>query len=154
MSSRVLNPNNVTVDANINDAEVAFAGATYTPDFSFPTAVSSSTPSKSPTVSAASDSGDLSTSSKAGIGVGLAALLVILIGVCVLMRKRRRTKRDAGTHTQYQYPPSYPLKDLEASVSHEELIANAAKPAHGPIKEFTPNVSVYSLNRDVKETSI
>ena len=73
------------------------------------------------------------------------------------MRQRRTTKKEFGAETQFQHPypaaNSYPMKDLEVSISHEELVANAAKPARGPIKEFTPNVSVYSLNRDVKETS-
>jgi hypothetical protein len=86
----------------------------------------------------------------------VAALLAILIGVCAFMRQKRRTKRELGmdTNTKYQYPMSYPMKDLEGSISHEELVANAAKPARGPIKEFTPNVSVHSLGWTVKETSI
>ena len=150
---RVLNPQNVTIDANANGAQVAFAGAKYTPDFTFPTSDTGSTPSGSSGGSSGSHSG-ISTAVKAGIGAACAATLVILIGVFMFWRQRRQAKKELGGDTKYQYPISYPMKDLEASISHEELVANAAKPARGPIKEFTPNVSVHSLGPEIKETSI
>ncbi|ETI22623.1 hypothetical protein G647_06699 [Cladophialophora carrionii CBS 160.54] len=154
----VLNPRNVSIDADASDAEIAFAGATYTPDFTFPTSDSGSTPKgSSPSAISSASSSGLSTGAKAGIGVALAALLAVLIGVCFFMHRRRRNKRELGldtTNTKYQYPMSYPLKDLGVSISHEELVANAAKPALGPIKEFTPSASVHSLGQAVKETSI
>jgi hypothetical protein len=158
-SLSVLNPNNVTVNANITDEEIAFAGATFTPDFTFPTTNSRPKPSSPGTVSpspSAGGSSGLSNGAKAGIGVAAAALVAILIGICSFARQRCRTRKELGGDTKFQYPqgPSYPMKDLEVSVSHEELVANAAKPARGPIKEFTPNVSVHSLGWEVKETSI
>ncbi len=153
----MLNPNNVSIDANANDAEIAFAGATYTPDFTFPTTESASAPTSSPSAIPSSHHSGLSTGAKAGIGAGLAVLLAIFIGICMFMRQRRQTRREFGENTpKFQYPPSssYPLKDLEVSISHEELVSHAAKPARGPIKHLTPSVSLYSLNREVKETSI
>ncbi|EXJ58400.1 hypothetical protein A1O7_05825 [Cladophialophora yegresii CBS 114405] len=153
----VLNPRNVSIDADASDAEIAFAGATYTPDFTFPTSDIGSTPTSSPSPIPSASSSGLSTGAKAGIGAALAALLAILLGVCLLWRMRRRSRRELGVDTtvpKYQYPLGYPLKDLEVSVSHEELVANAAKPARGPIKAFTPSVSVHSLGQAVKETSI
>ena len=152
----MLNPNNVSIDANANDAEIAFASATYTPDFTFPTAISDSAPTSTASAIPKSHPSGLSTGAKAGIGAALAAVFAVFIGVCAFMHQRRRAKRELGMDTKpkYQYPVSYPLKDLEASISHEELVANAAKPARGPIKEFTPNASVHSLGRSVKEFSI
>ncbi|KIW66901.1 hypothetical protein PV04_06190 [Phialophora macrospora] len=152
----VLNPSNITIDVDANDAEIAFAGATFTPDFTFPTSDAGSVPTSSPSPIPSSSSGGLSTGAKAGIGAAIAALVAILIGVCCFMRLQRRTKRELGMdpNTKYQYPMSYPMKDLEVSISHEELVANAAKPARGPIKEFTPNASVHSLGWTIKETSI
>ncbi|KIW91636.1 uncharacterized protein Z519_07604 [Cladophialophora bantiana CBS 173.52] len=138
----VLNPDNTTVDPNINDAEIAFAGASFTPDFTFPAPASQSSPSNSP---AASSSGGLSGGTKAGIGAATAVAVVVLVGVFLFLRERRRTARELGPRKTYQYPLQYPMKDFEASISHTELVANAAAPARGPIKEFTPAVSVYSL---------
>ena len=138
----MLNPDNVTVDPNINDAEIAFAGATFTPDFTFPTPNSESSTSSTPAAGLSSSSSGLSTGAKAGIGAAAAAVLAILIGVCVYIRQRRRSAKKLGVDRKYQYPVSYPMKNLEVSISHEELVANAAKPARGPIKEMTPSECV------------
>lgn len=148
----MLNPDNTTIDQNINDAEIAYAGATYTPDFTFPTAESAPTSTPVP-----SHSHGLSTSAKAGIGAAAAVVLAILIGACMFITQQRRTRRDLGaSDRKFQSPleSAYPMKDLEASISHEELVANAAKPARVPLKDFTPTVSVYSLSPSVKETAI
>ncbi|KIW32679.1 uncharacterized protein PV07_04208 [Cladophialophora immunda] len=139
----VLNPDNTTVDPNINDAEIAFADASFTLDFAFPTPGSPTAPASSTGPGA----GGLSHGAKAGISVAVVAAAVILIAAFFCTRERRRTARALGPSRKggFQYPLQYPLKDLEASISHSELVANAAAPARGPIKEFTPNVSVYSL---------
>jgi hypothetical protein len=158
----VLNPNNVSINANADEAEIAYPGAEFTTDFAFPTSNSGSTSSGptpgSPTTISSSHSSGLSTAAKAGIGAGVAVLVAILIGAVMFMRQRRRTMRELGpvaqTKYQHPYPQSYPMKDLEVSISHEELVANAAKPARGPIRHLTPSASLYSLQRDVKETSI
>lgn len=152
MPHSVLNPDNTTVDPNINDAEIAYAGAIYTPDFTFPTAESA--PTSTPVSS--HHSHGLSTAAKAGIGAAAAVVLAILLGACTFITHQRRTRRELGPSPdrKFQSPPSYPMKDLEASISHEELVANAAKPARLPLKEFTPNVSVYSLSPSMKETAI
>ncbi|OAP60132.1 hypothetical protein AYL99_05134 [Fonsecaea erecta] len=152
----VLNPDNTTVDPNINDAEIAFADASFTLDFTFPSP-ESPTPPASSTGGSTHSSGGLSNGAKAGIGVAVAAAAAILIGAFFFVRERRYRAanselgaRRSSPRKGFQYPLQYPqqqyaLKDLEVSISHSELVANAAPPARGPIKDLTPTVSVYSL---------
>ncbi|KIY00757.1 uncharacterized protein Z520_03422 [Fonsecaea multimorphosa CBS 102226] len=142
----VLNPDNTTVDPNINDAEIAFANASFTLDFTFPSPGSQTSPAGSST---GASSGGLSGGAKAGIGVAvaIAAAAILLAGAFFLLRRRRRSPAGLPKGFQYpiQYPVQYPLKDLEVSISHSELVAKAAAPARGPLKDLTPSVSVYSL---------
>ncbi|KAH0837095.1 hypothetical protein AYO21_04555 [Fonsecaea monophora] len=157
----VLNPDNTTVDPSINDAEIAFADATFILDPTFPSAPGAPTSS-----TGSSSGGGLSRGAKAAIGVSVAVAAILLVILALFIRaRRRRTARDLGVGlgakpsrkssqypypTQYPYATQYPLKDFElkeVSVSHSELVANAAAPARVPLKDLdlTPNVSVYSL---------
>jgi hypothetical protein len=133
---------------NTTVADVAWNNATLIPDFKFP-----NNDVNHPTTSPHHSSG-LSTAAKAGIAVSAIVLVAMLLGLLFfsLRRRRTRTNPDLGApdgKTRYQRPLSYPMKDLEGSVSHEELVKNAAKPATGFGKiDVTPSVSVVSLRDD------
>lgn len=125
---RVLNPDNTTIDPDINDAEIAYQGATFTPDLAFPAPApepgtepdsgSDSSDSNSTTNTTAattsSSSSGLSTGAKAGISTGAAVGCLLLIGATVagifLYRsRRRRHKSISGTRKPY------PLRELTTS---------------------------------------
>jgi hypothetical protein len=134
---------------NTTGADIAWSNATLTPDFTFP-----NNDVNQPNTSAVAHHSGLSTGAKAGIAVGVIVLVAMLLGLLFVgLRKcRARTNPDFGAadgKIRYQRPLSYPMKDLEGSVSHEELVKNAAKPATGFGKiEVTPSVSVVSLRDD------
>ncbi|KAH0845135.1 hypothetical protein AYO21_01604 [Fonsecaea monophora] len=102
----VLNPDNTTVAPNASDSGVAFAGASFTTDVSFPITSTSSTNSSS------SSSGGLSIGAKAAIGVGAVvfAIIATLLGFWIFhrgcSRQRASIKYEDG---------GYQLSDMSMS---------------------------------------
>ncbi|KEF62981.1 uncharacterized protein A1O9_00956 [Exophiala aquamarina CBS 119918] len=124
-----LNPDNRTVDRNIQDAEIAYTGASFTQDFDFPSAVDSELPSSSGTGtgtnssganSAKSTSSGLSKAAKIGISVAAAIVGLVLLGALLafLFTRRRRARKNG----RLEYPMS------ELTPSQKDLTSNAAVP--------------------------
>jgi hypothetical protein len=122
----VLNPDNRTVDRNIQNAEIAYAGASFTQDFEFPSPVESDSPRSSATgtgtnsdaESAESKASSLSKAAKIGISVAAAVVGLLLLGgllAFLLLRHRRPSKKP-----RHEYPLS------EFTPSQKDLTSNAA----------------------------
>lgn len=126
----MLNPDNRTVDRNIRDAEIAYAGASFTQDFEFPSPVDSDSPSGSGTGtgtnssdadSAQSTGSGLSKAAKIGISVAAAVVGLLLLGafLAFLFLRQRRARKNGKR-------PEYPMSEF--TPSQKDLTGNAAVP--------------------------
>lgn len=119
----MLNPDNRTVDRNIQNAEIAYAGASFTQEFEFPSSPRSSatgTGTNSDSESAESNDSGLSKGAKIGISVAAAVVGVLLLAALLafLILRRRRPSKKA----RHEYPMS------EFTPSQKDLTSNAAAP--------------------------
>lgn len=126
---RVLNPDNRTVDRNIRDSEISYAGASYTQDFEFPSPVGSDSPRSSSTATDSSDAdpaqstgSSLSKAAKIGISVAAAVVGVLLIGALLAFFILPQRQAHASCKR-----PAYPMSEF--TPSQKDLVHNAA--VHG-----------------------